>query len=154
MVLEVDLKVEIIKREEGYRRKPYYCSEGYPTIGYGLKIGRRHDVLESYTFTMPPAIAEYWLKCHIEELEKIMANHSWYRGLNESRQAIIISMAYQLGIGGLFKFKRMIAAIKNNDFEKVKIEALDSKWAKNDTPLRSRRHADVLATGDASIHYS
>lgn len=33
-----DKAVEIIKYFEGFRAKPYYCSAGVPTIGYGTTI--------------------------------------------------------------------------------------------------------------------
>lgn len=30
--------LDLIKREEGFRTKPYLCPAGYPTIGYGHRI--------------------------------------------------------------------------------------------------------------------
>lgn len=38
--------IQLIQIEEGYREKAYYCSEGYPTIGTGHKIGPKGAPLE------------------------------------------------------------------------------------------------------------
>ena len=29
----------LLQYEEGFREKPYVCSEGYPTVGTGIRIG-------------------------------------------------------------------------------------------------------------------
>ena len=55
-------------------------------------------------------------------------------------------MSYQLGVNGLLEFKRMIAAIVNENYEQAAREAMNSKWQKQ-TPARVKRHANVLMTG-------
>ena len=41
----IEMCLLIIKSEEGFRVKPYYCTEGYPTIGYGRVIGAKGSEL-------------------------------------------------------------------------------------------------------------
>ena len=56
-------------------------------------------------------------------------------------------MAYQMGVDGLFKFKKMIAALGKGDWNEAAHQALDSRWAKQ-TPARAERHAAVIANGN------
>ena len=53
--------ISLIKYEEGWRPKPYLCSEGYPTAGFGFKLGPKNAPLSYYTFTLPLSAGEAWL---------------------------------------------------------------------------------------------
>ena len=33
--MNLDIAIELVKRFEGFRNKPYLCPAGVPTIGYG-----------------------------------------------------------------------------------------------------------------------
>lgn len=137
---------KLLELEEGYREKPYHCSEGYPTIGIGKRIGPKNADLSLYEFTCSKPVAYAWLDDEIAELGKKLKPLDWFTNLNEDRRAIIVSMCYQLGLSGVMKFKKMIAAISSENWEEAAKQALDSKWAKQ-TPARAKRHAEVLRTG-------
>ena len=139
---------EIIETEEGWRDWPYYCSEGYPTVGYGFKIGDRGDPLP--TFKLPRAAGDAWLQCLVSELRMQLGNQ--ISGLNEARQAIIISMAFQMGVTGIMGFKNMWAAIERKDWAGATDQMLDSRWARQ-TPARAHRHAIVMQTGSTEGVY-
>ena len=47
-------------------------------------------------------------------------------------------MIFQLGIGNVMKFKKMIAALQEKDFETASLEMLDSRWA-SQTPSRAEK---------------
>ena len=138
---------DLLKFEEGYRESPYRCSEGYPTIGIGTKIGPRCAPLKYYTFTVSEKVAKAMLDDDVLFIIKTLVNYKWYVGLNEDRQTIIKSMAYQIGLFGIVKFKNMIAALEAHDWQRAHDEALNSLWARQ-TPERAKRHAKVLLTGD------
>lgn len=133
--------------EEGFEKQAYYCSEGYPTIGKGTRIGPKGAPLGHYQFVFTEKIADAFLDEELSNIRKDLIKHCWYVDLSEDRQTIIKSMAYQLGISGLFKFKKMIAAIERNDWAEAGKQALDSLWAKQ-TPARANRHATVLVHGN------
>lgn len=133
----------LLEYEEGYREKPYLCSEGYPTIGIGKRIGKKGDNLNHFDFTCPKPVAYAWLDEELKEIVKALNKLYWFNELSDDRRCIIVSMAYQMGIKGLFKFKGMIRAIESKDFNMAAVEALDSLWAKQ-TPNRANRHAEVL----------
>lgn len=137
---------ELIAREEGFSAMPYICTEGYPTVGYGQRIGPQGVDVSLYEFELPEPVARQWLSENIRQLENILSRYSWYQQCNTDRASVLVSMAYQLGLSGLLRFRKMLAAIEDNDWEEAAREALDSRWAKQ-TPRRARHHAEVLRTG-------
>ena len=60
----------------------------------------------------------------------------------------MIDMAFNMGEPRLRGFKKMIAALHAGDFDRAALEALDSKWAREDVaPERSGEIAAMLRTG-------
>lgn len=146
----LDKAVKVLVFEEGYRESPYYCSEGYPTIGIGQKIGPRNAPLDNYQFTLPFEVAEVWCKENIKNIDCVFIEYSWYNNLNADRRAIVLSMCYQLGIYGLMKFKKMLSALEGGRWDVAAFEAKDSRWYRQ-TPKRAERHARVIALGDLNV---
>lgn len=138
---------KLIEQEEGFRENPYHCSEGYPTIGYGQRIGPRLADLAMYEMAMPESVARLWLSNNVRNISDRLSRELFYLQCNDVRAAVLISMAYQMGVTGLLKFRKMIAAIENNDWEEAAKEALDSRWA-TQTPERAKRNAEALRTGE------
>ncbi len=67
--------------------------------------------------------------------------------LNDVRQAVVISMIFQMGLAGFRRFRKAIAAIYRDDWEEAAKEMLDSLWAKQ-TPRRAFRTAEMMRTGE------
>lgn len=133
---------KIIAAEEGWRDQPYYCSEGYPTVGYGFRLAGKGDQLPN--FVLPRAAGDAWLDALILSIEHTMSSKT--TRMNVARSAVIVSMCYQIGIQGVLQFKRMWAAIDWQDWQAAADEMLDSRWAKQ-TPERAQRHAQIMRTG-------
>ena len=144
--------VEILKFEEGYRPDPYYCSEMYPTIGIGTKIGPKNGDLSAYQFRVNEEVAKKFLEMELSSVCSSLERHSWYNNLDVDRKGIIKSMAYQMGVGGVLKFKNMIKASENKDWCEMSKQALDSKWSRQ-TPERANRHSEVLKHGSINSVY-
>ena len=140
--------VELLEKEEGFREKAYYCSEGYPTIGIGWLIGRKGQPLDDFkAMTICKEAARAQLKDEVGIVERALFRElPFYKLLNRNRQMVLISMAYQLGVTGLLKFKKMMAAIECGDYTSAAREGLDSRWRKQ-TPGRAGRHMDALLAG-------
>ena len=128
-----DLK-ERIKKHEGFVNKIYKDSLGFATIGYG------HLVLD----TDPFIEGQSYPKEHLEKVfdgdfniakdnaNKLIGDIS----LNHQAKCVIIEMVFQLGIGGVSKFKNMWKALGEGDYQTASEEMLDSRWAKQ-TPKRA-----------------
>ena len=130
--------VNQLKRHEGYRRAVYECTEGYPTIGYGTNLLHRGISKEE---------AEYLLNNDLVQIISELSEMNLLRGHNTARQAVLVNMAYQLGLNGLLKFKRFITAYDNHNYEEAAKEMLDSLWAKQ-TPNRASELAEQMETGE------
>ena len=144
---------ELLDFEEGYSAVAYYCSAGYPTIGIGKKIGPKNAPLSNYQFEVSRSLAKAWLIDELIDVEIALNKLDWFHSLNEDRKVIIKSMAYQLGVTGLLKFKATISAIKASDFDLASAEMMDSLWREK-TENRAKRHALVMLTGDIKSAYS
>jgi lysozyme len=138
-----------IAEKEGYRDRAYHCSEGYPTIGYGYKLSKTKWVdLSAYSaMVISEQVAAVMLQEKIVSIisDRRMADH--LQGLIGARKAALVSMAYQLGIHGLLKFKRMLAALELRDYDQAAAEAMDSLWAEQ-TPSRAEETAKMIMTGE------
>lgn len=143
--------IELIDHEEGYRSEVYYCAEGYPTIGYGKKIGFYRQSLSDFSMiSLPKCAAKAWLQYDLDTLIKqVSSRFPWFKNLNQPRQDVVISMCYQLGFNGFCEFEKTIKFINLADFESASVEMLDSRWA-TQTKGRAERHSKVMLSGDYS----
>lgn len=142
--------ISLLNFEEGFSEVPYYCSEGYPTIGIGQRIGPKGAPLKLYEFTVSKPLAAVWLA---EKVKETMADMDKYQNIkaamsacNDPRQAVLISMAYQMGADGLAKFTNTLKAIAEQRWSDASTGMLSSKWAKQ-TPNRAKRHAIQMLRG-------
>ena len=140
--------IEMLDKEEGFRSEPYLCSEGYATVGIGWRIGSKNQPLSDFKhISMCQSAAYAQLEFKVAGITANLSNEfEFFKDLNECRQAVLISMAYQLGFAGLLGFKRMLAAIQTKYWNDAAHEGLDSRWAKQ-TPNRANRQMKTLLTG-------
>ena len=53
-------------------------------------------------------------------------------------------MIFQIGNHGITKFKKFLKALEEKDYATAKLEMLDSKWARSDSPHRAKELADII----------
>ena len=139
MYKELMMCKELIKKHEGFRFMPYKDTKGILTIGYGYNL----------TEGISQETAEFLLDEQIGEATKdCLTLFSNFKELNTTRTAVLINMAYNMGRSRLGSFKKMIAAVENNNFKIASIEMLDSKWAKIDVGQRAVELADYMKEGE------
>ena len=142
----------LIKHEEGWRSKPYLCTEKYPTVGFGFRIGPQGADIKLYQFTLPVRSGEAWLDTILSGLETdmrrdpklAMAMQACER--DPARMAVLQSMAYQMGVQGLAAFKNTLQAVIERRWNDAAAGMLNSRWARQ-TPERAQRHALQMRTG-------
>ncbi|MCE9679598.1 glycoside hydrolase family protein [Shewanella sp. AS1] len=143
--------INLLIAEESFESAPYLCSEGFPTVGFGQRIGPQHADIALYQFKLPKGAALKWLEINVALLVGQVATNpktaAAFANCNLARQTVLISMAYQMGLKGLAGFTHTLAALADGRWEDAWLHALDSRWAIQ-TPKRAQRHADVLATGE------
>ena len=120
---------ESIRKHEGYRLEPYLCTEGHKTGGIGHKIIEGEEI---------PTTEEGWLEIFDKDFD--IALKGAQRLVDESKVhptafGVIVEMVFQLGEGGVSKFKKMLAAVDRHDYMDAGWEMKDSKWNQQ-TPNR------------------
>jgi lysozyme len=80
----------------------------------------------------------------IDDLEDVLED-SW-AVIEREREKALVDMRFQLGFYGFRSFRKMIQAIRNDDWQRAADEALDSRWAQQ-TPERAQEIATMLRDG-------
>ncbi|ESP95492.1 MULTISPECIES: glycoside hydrolase family protein [Pseudoalteromonas] len=130
--------VEQIKKHEGYRRFPYYCTGGKLTIGYGRNLDNKGVDKDE---------AEYLLAQDIQNALAGVKRRIDVSHCNEARIAVLTNMALNIGLQGLMGFKKMLAHVQQGEFEDAAVEMLDSRWA-NQVPTRAQELAQQMLSGE------
>ena len=130
-----------IKRHEGFVSNAYKDSLGYLTIGYGRLIDKSKGggITESE--------AEYLLANDVNGVyDSLMHNLSCFTTLDAPRQAVLLNMAFQMGVHGLMQFKSTLNLIELGDYDAAADNMLKSLWA-SQTPNRAKEMATQMRTG-------
>jgi GH24 family phage-related lysozyme (muramidase) len=81
-----------------------------------------------------------------EQAKSLLTEETWKK-LSPQRKGALSRMVYQLGLEGTRGFKKTLAFIEEGDFSKASNEMLDSKWFKQDTPIRAARESCIMRHG-------
>ena len=65
------------------------------------------------------------------------------RSISNTAKEVIINMVYQIGEGGVSKFKNMWKALDREDYGEASFQMMDSLWAKQ-TPNRAKKLAEKM----------
>lgn len=153
-MLTLDEVVQRLVYHEGVVLKPYKDTKGKLTIG----IGRCIDT-NPFTYEELKAVGDwekgitknaafFLLRNDIRRVSKeCKSNIPFYEELNDGRRYALLDMCFQLGIGGLLGFKKMLAAMSVGNWIEAKEQCLDSKYAREDSPKRAERIARTIETG-------
>ena len=125
---------ESIKKHEGLELKPYRCSAGKLTIGWGRNLQDRG---------VTRAEAEAMLDLDILEARTAADRFKWFWLLDRLRQDVVVEMVFNLGLPKFLGFKKMIQALREQDYEEARVQMLDSKWA-NQVGQRAITLADKM----------
>ena len=132
--------IESIKRHEGYVGIVYKDSLGIDTIGYGFAIK---------DLELDEDICEIILERKLKELEtRVNLKFKWFMYMPQEIKDVVMEMCYQLGVGGVSKFKKTIAYLQNKQWEEASVEMLDSLWAKQ-TPNRAKELSNRVKEVDS-----
>lgn len=137
-VMNYHATINQIKQHEGLKLKPYKCTAGKLTIGYGRNLEDKG---------INKSEAEEMLLRDICEVEERLFDAGLLDSQNDARKAVLINMAFQLGFNGLLGFKNMLEAVRRHEYELAGKEMLNSRWAMQ-TPTRAKELYDQMVTGE------
>ena len=148
--------------DEGRKRRVYLDTEGKRTIGVGRNlddVGIRPEEAARLGITLAGVIRDGLTEPQIDVLldsdidaaeRDLDAKLPWWRSLDAARQAVLVNMCFNMGIGngirGLTSFRNTLAAIRDRRFADAAAGMLASKWA-DQVGNRAVRLANAMLSG-------
>ena len=91
--------------------------------------------------------AEMLLYLDVKALAKELDDKlPWWRKMEEPRQAVLLNLAFNMGVPSLMGFKRFLAAAGSENWNSAAYERGDSRWAEQ-VKHRSRELITQFALG-------
>lgn len=138
----IEIAAELIKGHEGLRLKPYRCTTGKLTIGYGRNLDDQG---------ITKAEAKYLLTNDLNRcLVSLEKEFVWFLDLDDVRRAVLVDMAFNMGLAGLKKFKMTLTAVEKKDYEKASRQMMMSVWA-GQVGGRALRLAHIMRNGEVPL---
>lgn len=119
--------IDSVKLGEGFSRTAYRCPTNRLTIGYGRCIDPEEP---GCGITEDEAIylLERDLVRFAEDAERVVGPEVW-SWLSQRRRDVLTELAFNMGPANLAKFKKMLSAIAQEDYETGAAELLNSRYA-------------------------
>ena len=140
--MNTDRVYEQLKIDEGVKYEIYRDHLGYPTFGVGHLVTRDDDEYGEPVGT--PVSAERVHSAFMNDLHTavreclILYRESYFEEWPSEVQEILVNMMFNLGRPRLSKFKKMHAALNNEDWCEAAKEGRDSLWYRQ-VPRRAER---------------
>lgn len=128
---------DLLQHHEGFRSKPYRCTAGKLTVGFGRNLDDKGVTREE---------ARWLLQNDVNDAISHLRNEPYWLDLNEPRQAVLIDMCVNLGWDGLSKFKRMRTALLAADYRRAADAMVASAWYEQ-VGHRSKRLVGMMQHG-------
>ncbi|MDF1690522.1 MAG: hypothetical protein P1U35_13025 [Cycloclasticus sp.] len=129
--------IAMLQRHEGLRLKPYKCTAGKLSIGYGRNLDDM-GISEVEAMVM--------LRNDIEQCYQELEMFSWFEDLDQVRQEALVDMLFNLGLPTFLEFKKTLKFVAEGKYSQAAEEMLRSKWA-NQVGDRAKELAYMVDTG-------
>ena len=134
----------LIQFEEGRKTLAYVDSLGFWSNGIGHKytdkLSHEGEVWDDQK------VDGTFMTDYGDAYRGVVAALPWFAGLDEIRQAYVISMAFQMGIDGLMQFQHTLQAMRDQRWNDAAGGIRASLWHRQ-TFLRAERCARAIETG-------
>ncbi len=130
-----DVAKKLISQQEGRKSFPYTDTTGHLTIGIGRNLTTKGLSSDEIDYLFQNDINEV-----IQEITKI---YSGFQSLSEARQAVLCSMAINMGIGGVMSFRQMFLSLENQNYKGAAEAMLNSLWARQ-VPSRAQQLSYIM----------
>ena len=128
----------LLKRHEGLRLHPYRDTTGHLTIGWGHNL----------EWGISEPVAALLLREDVARAEAALVRaHRWVRELDPVRKAVLVSMAFNLGLEGLLRFSQTLGAVASGRWADAAAAMRRSQWA-DQVGARAEELAEMMVTGE------
>ena len=134
-----EIAFDQIRIDEGFRSQLYKCPSDKWTIGYGRNL-EDNGITELE--------AEILLKHDLQQAQDDASQYAGpvYLTLSPNRKAVLINMAFNLGLPRLSQFVKLKEALIKQDFAEAAVQMLDSRWH-DQVGVRAQRLAKQMKEG-------
>jgi lysozyme len=129
--------IAMLQRHEGLRLKPYKCTAGKVSIGYGRNLD---------DMGISEVEAMVLLRHDIERCYDELNVFSWFADLDQVRQEALVDMLFNLGLPTFLEFKKTLKFVAEGKYSQAAEEMLRSKWA-DQVGDRAKELAYMMDTG-------
>lgn len=110
---------------EGSRRFVYRCTSKALTIGVGRNIDPNKGGIG-----LSDDEVMYLLRNDIKRVySELDSSYKWFSSLDDVRQDVLQDMCFNMGFPRFEKFRKMLAAVELEEWDRAANEMLDSRWA-------------------------
>ena len=135
--MSVNKASDLIRKHEGWADHVYRDSVGVLTCGIGHALHEGSQV--------PPSVVEAFFQ---QDMRNTIDDYLLLKfQLDDVRRAVILNMLFNLGLNRFAKFKRLIKALRAEQWAECKKEMLDSIWA-DQVGKRATELAEMMHTGE------
>jgi lysozyme len=145
--MALDSIEKLLYRHEGERQYPYDDTTGnlieLPTGGK-ITIGIGFNLTDVGLY---PEEIQFILTNRINRTEmEVERAFPWYHELDEVRRAVVLDMAYNMGVPTLLTFRNTLGFIKDGDYQRAAQNMGRSLWARQ-VKGRAKRLMRMMETG-------
>ena len=145
-----ELKAQI-KDHEGEVLEIYEDSLGYLTLGVGHLIQKSDPEYGQPAGTpVSQEVVDLYYESdfdkHLKETIHVFGDEKDFYALPEDIQHVLVNMCFNLGGTRMSKFRNMLSACREHDWEKMAAEMEDSRWFKQVGRRSVELQASVLNT--------
>jgi lysozyme len=130
---------DLITKHEGTRSFPYTDTVGKITIGVGRNLSYNGLRADEIALLLQNDIEAATANCK--------ASFPWFGKLDDVRQAVLVDMAFNIGIGSLSGFHETLQAVEAGQYEAAANLMLQSFWA-SQVPIRALEDATMMRNGE------
>jgi len=134
------LNIEYAKKRENFRKTPYHCPAGHLTLWYGCN-------LESNILEKAETMLEFCMDMADRDLKTSLPDYEYFP---DFVQFVLRDMCFNMGIGRLLLFKKMLRRAIDRDWQAMADELVDSKYYQQ-TGIRAKNNENILRTGKIEV---
>jgi lysozyme len=113
---------DLLKKHEGLRLKPYHCTAGKLTIGFGRNLEDKGITVAEAEYLLDNDVAEA-----TEQAKTLVKN---WDELSENRKSVLINMTFNMGIDEMRNWRVTLGFIEAGDFKAAAYNMRLSRWFK------------------------
>lgn len=130
-----------LRRMEGKRLSPYLDSVEKLSIGYGRNIEDGEWSEDEIELMLSNDSKRAWNRA-----SQLVEAEAWL-DMGQARRIVLADMTYNMGHGGVSRFKKMIAALNAGDYEEAARQIEDSRYF-SQVGHRAVKNRDAMRSGE------